>query len=85
MSPEEKRDATIAAVLAAGGVVLACEPLAQASDPHTVVAYRIRAGARTLEALQAVRAVQADTEIVAAGLIPWQPLPTGEEEGGEEL
>ena len=85
MSPEEKRDATIVAVEAAGGVILAAEPLAEAADPYVVVAYRLRVGARTLEALRAVQAVQADTEISAAGLVLWQPLPPDEEEEVEEL
>ena len=86
MLPEEKRDAAIAAVEAVGGVIRAAEPLAEAADPHVVVAYRLRVGARTLEALQTVRAVQADTEISAAGLVPWQPLPIEEDEeaGGVE-
>lgn len=79
MSAEEKRDATIVAVDAAGGAVISAEPLAEAADPHVVAAYRLRVGARTPEALQAVRVVQADTEISAAGLVPWQPLPIEEE------
>ena len=37
-SPEDRRDAVIAEVVAAGGVVLATAPLATAEDPPPVAA-----------------------------------------------
>ena len=71
---------TVAAVLAAGGAVLGADQLATPSDPHVVVAYRIRATAPTRSIHTAITGIIADTEISEAGLVPWQPLPSEEDE-----
>ena len=81
-SPEARRDQAVADIIAVGGTVLGAEPLATAEDPHTVAAYRIRAGASSPEVLTALAAVQADTEVDMAVLVPWTPEPV---EGGEPL
>ena len=70
-TPEERRDEAISKIIAAGGMVLGCDPLATTSEPHTVAAYRIRAGASDPAILAALDAVQTATGIDQTGLIDW--------------
>lgn len=70
-TPEERRDEATAKIIAAGGMVLGCDPLATTSEPHTVAAYRIRAGASDPTTLAALQAVQNATELDQTGLIDW--------------
>ena len=70
-TPEERRDEATAKIIAAGGMVLGCDPLATTSEPHTIVAYRIRAGASDPAIFAALDAVQTTTEINQTGLIDW--------------
>ena len=72
-TPEERRDEATSAIIAAGGMVLGCDPLATTSEPHTIVAYRIRAGASDPGILAALTAVQTATELDQTGLIDWSP------------
>ena len=81
-SPESRRDQAVADIIGAGGMILGVEPLANPDDPHVVAAYRLRAGASSPEVLTALAAVQADTEVDMAGLVPWTPEPV---DGGEPL
>ena len=74
-SPEARRDQAVADIIGAGGMILGFGPLANPDDPHVVAAYRIRAGASSPEVLTALAAVQADTEVDMAGLVPWTPEP----------
>lgn len=76
MTPEERRDAVVAAVLAAGGVVRSVVALATPDEPWTVVAYRVEAGAPTAAAAVALTQLRADTEVDASGLVPATPAPT---------
>lgn len=69
----------MAAIVAAGGMVLGVDPLADPGDPHVVVAYRVTAGASTYAVLEAVRAVEADTAVGVTGLIPWTPEEVGDD------
>lgn len=82
-SPESRRDQAVADVIAAGGMILGVDPLAGPAAPHVVAAYRVRAGASSPEVLDALAAVQADTEVDMAGLVPWTPEPVVE--GVEEV
>ena len=82
-SPEVRRDQAVADIIRAGGMILGVEPLAHPDDPHSVVAYRVRAGASSPEVLEALEAVQADTEVTMAGFVPWTPEPV--DEGVEEV
>ena len=81
MSPEERRDDAITQIIAAGGSILTVEPLATTTDPHTVAAYRVTAGAASPEVLGALAVVEADTAIDDAGLVPWTPVEVVEHEG----
>ena len=72
-TPEERRDSAIADIIAAGGMVLCCDPLATTLEPHTIVAYRIRAGASDPGILAALTAVQTATKLDQTGLIDWSP------------
>jgi len=83
-SPESRRDQAVADIIGVGGMILGFEPLADPDDPHTVAAYRIRAGASSPEVLTALAAVQADTEVDMAGLVPWTPEPVEDVEGVTE-
>lgn len=78
VTPEERRDMAVADIIAAGGTVLGTEPLATPDDPHTVAAYRVRAGASTPAILDALADVQISTEVDMSGLIPWTPEPPEE-------
>ena len=77
-SPEARRDQAVADIIRAGGMILGVEPLAHPDNPHSVAAYRVRAGASSPEVLTALAAVQADTEVDMAGLVPWTPEPVDE-------
>lgn len=79
-TPETRRDAACAAVVAAGGVVLGSEPLARRTDPHVVVAYRLRVGIPTPDVAEAVEAAREETEADMRGLIPWVNPEQGEVE-----
>ena len=70
-TPEERRDSAIEDIIAAGGMVLGCDPLATTSAPHTVVAYRVRAGASDADILAVLQTVQTATELDQTGLIDW--------------
>lgn len=78
-SPEARRDAAIADVVAAGGVILAEPvPLATAEDPRVVAAYRLTIGAPDLATRSRLAAVRADTEADTADLVDWTPEPEPE-------
>ncbi|MEO2133391.1 hypothetical protein [Microbacterium sp.] len=77
-SPEDRRDAVIAEVVAAGGVVLATAPLATAEDPHTVAAYRLSLGSPDLTTRAALAAIRARTSSDLADLVDWTPAPEPE-------
>lgn len=82
MSAEGKRDETVAAILAAGGQVMSVDALADAANPHVVVAYRVHAGASDPDTLARVLDVQEATERDdTAGLVPWVPEPDQDAEG----
>ncbi len=70
-TPEQRRDATVAAILAAGGQIITTTPLADPADTSTVVAYRIAAAATSYPERDALAAIQADTETDMTGLVPW--------------
>lgn len=75
-TPEARRDAALAAILAAGGVITAdCVPLATADAPHAVCAYRISAGSPTLAVRNALNAIRAQTQSDEKDLIEWTPEP----------
>lgn len=80
LTPDARRDAAIALVLAAGGVVLGADPLADPADPSVVVAYRLRLSAPDPAVLAALDEIQTETEIDTAGLIPWADPIEDEEE-----
>lgn len=82
MTPEEARDAAVAAVIEAGGVVMSATPMAHEDDPHTVAAYHLDVSIPTHSVAAAVQAVQTDTEVDMASLVPWTPEPV---DGGEPL
>ena len=67
-TPEERRDS---AIIAAGGMFLGCVPLATMEAPHTIVTYRIRAGASDADILAVLQTVQTATEFDQTGLIDW--------------
>ena len=71
MTPEERRDEATSAIIAAGGMVLGCDPLATTLEPHTIAAYRVRAGASDATILAALQTVQTATEIDQTGLVNW--------------
>lgn len=78
-TPETRRDAALAAILAAGGVVTDdCVPLATAEAPHVVCAYRISAGSPTLAVRNALNAIRAQTQSDETDLIEWTPEPEPE-------
>ena len=83
MTPEEARDAAVAAVIEAGGLVMSATPMAHEDDPHTVVAYHLEVSIPTNGVAAAVQAVQTDTEVDRAGLVPWTPEPV--DKGVEEV
>lgn len=70
-TPEERRDEATAKIITAGGMILCCDPLATTSEPHTIAAYRIRAGASDATILAALQTVQTATELDQTGLIDW--------------
>lgn len=72
-TPEERRDEATSAIIAAGGMVLGCDPLATTSEPHTVAAYRVRAGASDADILAVLQTVQTATELDQTGLVDWSP------------
>lgn len=69
-TPEQRRDDAIAQIITAGGIVYSTDSLADPSDPATVVAYRINAGAPDLETLDRMNAVQEATQVDLSGLVP---------------
>lgn len=79
VTAEEKLAETISAIEGAGGVILTVTALAHPDTPHDVAAHRLTVGARSRAAAVAVAQIQADTEIRAAGLIPWTPETETEE------
>lgn len=70
-TPEQRRDAAIADVIAAGGTVASVDPLAHADDPSTVVAYRLNVIAPDPATLTALEAVREQTELDLDGLVPY--------------
>ena len=72
-TPEERRDEATSAIIADGGMVLGCDPLATTSEPHTVAAYRVRAGASDADILAVLQTVQTATELDQTGLVDWSP------------
>jgi len=70
-SPEERRDAAVAQIIAAGGSILAITPLATVADPATIVAYQVDAAASDMQVLTALKAVKTETEVDLTGLVPW--------------
>ena len=73
MTPEERRDEATSAIIAAGGMILGCDPLATVDDPHVIAAYRIRAGASDPSILAVLQTVQTATELDQIGLVDWSP------------
>ena len=71
MAPEQTRDQTIAAIIAAGGVVTGTQPMALPSDPATIAAWQILVTIPDPAVRDAVMAVQAQTQTALTGLIPW--------------
>ena len=82
-TPEERRDSAIADIIAAGGMVLGCDPLATTSEPHMIAAYRIRAGASDADILAALQTVQTATELDQTGLIDCSPEEVPDESTSE--
>lgn len=81
-SAEDRRDEAIALVLAAGGVVLGADPLADPTDPGVIVAYSLRLSAPDPRVAVALAGIQSETEIDTDGLVPWVD-PAVELVGGE--
>ena len=80
MTPEQTRDQTIAAIIAAGGVVTGTQPMALPSDPDIVAAWQILVTIPDPAVRDAVMAVQAQTQTALTGLIPWADPTTVQEE-----
>lgn len=70
-TPEERRDAAIGEVIAAGGSILSVAPLATPDTPHVVAAYRLTVGSSDLATHVALSAVRRETEASPLGLIGW--------------
>lgn len=76
LTPEERRDAALAEIIAEGLVVVGePTPLADPATPHTVAAYAITVGDPTYRTRSRLDRVQAATQADVAGLIPWTPEP----------
>ena len=73
MSTEEARDQAIEDIIAAGGSILSTTPMALPTDPHTVVAYEITAGASDIPTLKAISQVKKATLSDLKDLIPYTP------------
>ena len=80
MTPEQTRDQTIAAIIAAGGVVTGTQPMALPADPATIVAWQILVTIPDPAVRDAVMAVQAQTQTALTGLIPWADPTAVQEE-----
>ena len=70
LTPEQKLEETVRAITEAGGDVVWTEPLADADDPMTLVAYRVEAVSYTHAANEALRGVRRRTESPSANLVP---------------
>ena len=72
LTPEARRDAAIARITDAGGIILGTVPLAHPDRLHLVAAYRVDAGAPDEGVLAVLESVRAETEVDAGGLVEWQ-------------
>ncbi|MGC5248492.1 hypothetical protein ACPXB3_16395 [Gordonia sp. DT219] len=80
-TPQERLDAAVAAVQAAGGTVRSVTPLADPADVHTVVAHWIDITSPDRDTDVAVRAALAEVSVPTAGLVPWvDPTPPADVE-----
>ena len=82
-TPEERRDEATSTIIAAGGMILGCDPLATVDAPHVIAAYRIRAGASDADILAALTAVQTATELDQTGLVDWSEEEVPDESNPE--
>ena len=60
-------------IIAAGGSIISTTPMALPTDPHTVVAYQITAGASDVPTLKAISQVKKATLSDLKDLIPYTP------------
>lgn len=75
-TPEQRRDERVAELIAAGLVVTGWTPQADASDPHTVVAYRLDVLEPTNRSRSRLDAQEAATALEeAVELVDWTPAP----------
>lgn len=86
-TPEQRRDAFLAALFAAGGTKLGERALAQPDTPHTIAAYEVLPGYPRRSVREAVDAAIADHQVDVTDLITWTPEPieeVGDSESGDD-
>ena len=73
MTPEEAIDQAIEEIIKDGGSIISTMPMALPTDPHTIVAYQITAGASDIPTLKAISQVKKATLSDLKDLIPYTP------------
>lgn len=78
MTPEQRRDERVDALVQAGLVVTGWVPLATTEEPHTVTAYRLAVLDPTNRTRSRLEAQEAATRLDEDGLIEWTEAPAPE-------